>query len=71
VAGAIAVVDQQAAGGPSFDAAKPFTTPFRSPPGRPRSCPAQCSPSTSTPTTPRRRSGASAVRNRGDWWSRS
>jgi hypothetical protein len=30
MAGAIAVMDQQAAGGPSFDAEKPFTTPFRS-----------------------------------------
>ena len=30
MASAIAVMDQQAPGGPSFDAGKPFTTPFRS-----------------------------------------
>jgi hypothetical protein len=29
MAGAIAVMDQQAAGGPSFDIEKPVTTPFR------------------------------------------
>jgi hypothetical protein len=30
MADAIVVMDQQAAGGPLFDAEKPFTTPFRS-----------------------------------------